>query len=865
MKKLGLALAMVGSMLMCGCSANQPLASLIQVGINPATPPNIDQGQAMQFTAGLFNDTLNKGVTWSLSGPGCSGAACGTLSNVTSSAVTYHAPTPVSGPLSVTVTATSVAAPTQNNTVTFLVMPPPSIVTTNLPVATPNQLYNATLQASGGVLPLNWSVASGSLPAGLSLNSAGVIYGMPTTGGTSNFTIKVTDSAGVALNAQQPLGITVAGILTIPPANLPTGVVGAAYSTTLTATGGVPPLSWSIYSGSLPTGLVLQQNTGVISGTPAESGTYSFILYIVDSSPIQQYFYSSTFSITISPSGPLTITSKALADATVGASYQAQLVATGGTLPLSWSVSSGTLPAGLTLSSTTGAISGTPTASAGTYSFSVTVLDSSSPQQTYTQALSITVEGSAPTCSSSGNNGVLVGQYAFSLSGYNSAGFLAVVGSFTADGSGQITAGEADTNGVLGAQNGNLIASASSYSVGPDSRGCATLATPFGTFFTRFAVGAVSAGVATQGRIIEFDNPDASAYIASGQLLQQTATAFLTPLTGTYYLKTSGWDSTTAGRVACVGLLTGSAFKFSYLQQDCNDDGTVTSTVTTSTGSTGTTLNTYTAADTNGRATGVISVVGNASDITYYWVNIGQLLMLNADASPTYSGTWTLQNVPAGNSGFNQGGFSANLAGYWSGVQPSGVGGDTSVAYVVSDGISSETTQVYRDFASTWQPASTTCNYSVVAIGRITLSGGKCGNYPPIPYLNAVDAASVLGTDSTVEVGSFEPQTAGLTNASLAGTYYVGTSEVVNQGSAAEVGTITLTSSGVLTSTIDSASTLNQTAGVAGFDTFTLNSNGTLNLASAGANVVGVAISGNKFVLIGDPTLTFPILEIGQR
>ena len=78
-------------------------------------------------------------------------------------------------------------------------------------------------------------------------------------------------------------------------------------------------------------------------------------------------------------------------------------------------------------------------------------------------------------------------------------GFLALVGSFPADGTGKITAGEADTNGVLGAQNGNLILSGSTYSVGPDNRGCATLATPFGTFFTRFAVGAVSAGVATQG------------------------------------------------------------------------------------------------------------------------------------------------------------------------------------------------------------------------------------------------------------------------------------------------------------------------------------------------------------------------------
>jgi hypothetical protein len=65
---------------------------------------------------------------------------------------------------------------------TFNVMPPPSIITTNLPTATPNYVYNTTLTATGGVQPLKWSLASGALPVGMSLNSAGTIYGTPTTG-----------------------------------------------------------------------------------------------------------------------------------------------------------------------------------------------------------------------------------------------------------------------------------------------------------------------------------------------------------------------------------------------------------------------------------------------------------------------------------------------------------------------------------------------------------------------------------------------------------------------------------------------------------------------------------------------------------
>ena len=275
------------------------------------------------------------------------------------------------------------------------------------------------------------------------------------------------------------------------------------------------------------------------------------------------------------------------------------------------------------------------------------VSDTSSPQETSTQPLSITINAAATACSSSGNNSLLVGQYAFSLRGYNGVGFLAVVGSFTADGTGNITAGEADTNGVLGAQNGNLITSASSYSVGPDNRGCATLATPFGTFFTRFALGAVSAGVATQGRIIEFDSPGASAYIAAGQILQQSSSAFLSPLTGSYALRTAGWDTpSTSGRVACVGIVTGANYKFSFLEQDCNDNGTVSNSTNTLT-STNTLVNTYTTADTNGRGTGILLVGGNISDLTFYWVSSTQLFIINSDPSPTFSGDWQQEDGAA--------------------------------------------------------------------------------------------------------------------------------------------------------------------------------------------------------------------------
>ena len=345
-------------------------------------------------------------MTWSATGPGCAGAACGTFTNVTSSSATYVAPASVSASLSVTVTATSVAQPTQSATSTFYVLPPPSIATTSLPVATPTYIYHIALQGSGGVQPLNWSLASGTLPAGMTMNSAGIIFGTPTTGGTSTFTVKVTDSSGSpggSLSKQQTFSLTVVGILSVTAGVLPTGTVGIAYSTTLPSTGGLPPLAWSIYSGSLPAGLVLQ-NAGVVSGTPTVAGTYSFQVEVVDSSPVQQNYTSTNFTITINPSGPLTIRTSALVDGTLGTPYQGQLVATGGSPPLAWTITAGALPSGLVLSPTTGAISGSPTASPGTYPFTVQVADTSSPPETSTQPLSITINATAPTCSSSGTN-----------------------------------------------------------------------------------------------------------------------------------------------------------------------------------------------------------------------------------------------------------------------------------------------------------------------------------------------------------------------------------------------------------------------------------------------------------------------------
>lgn len=154
------------------------------------------------------------------------------------------------------------------------------IATGSLPGGTTSGSYMGTLVALGGAPPYTWSIPSGSLPTGLSLNaSTGVISGTaPAAATTASFTVQVTDSAGATLPQPQAFSINIVSgtpPLQINTAFLPFYMVNpeTPYSTTLAASGGIPysgsdPYTWAITSGSLPQGLSLDSKTGTISGMP---------------------------------------------------------------------------------------------------------------------------------------------------------------------------------------------------------------------------------------------------------------------------------------------------------------------------------------------------------------------------------------------------------------------------------------------------------------------------------------------------------------------------------------------------------------------------------------------------------------------
>src|SRR5207249_844345 len=178
-----------------------------------------------------------------------------------------------------------------------------------LPSGTVGTSYSQTLAATGGTPPYAWSVISGSLPAGLTLNAtSGAISGTPTTASTSNFTAQVIDSSSG--KASKAFTLTINS--TAPPLSitttspLPSGHTCTACSQTPAATGGTSPSLCRSISGSLPAGLTLNATSGAISGTPTTASTSNFTAQVTDSASGKA---SKAFIVTInSTAPPLSIT-----------------------------------------------------------------------------------------------------------------------------------------------------------------------------------------------------------------------------------------------------------------------------------------------------------------------------------------------------------------------------------------------------------------------------------------------------------------------------------------------------------------------------------------------------------------------------
>jgi hypothetical protein len=200
-----LALALVGG----GCSNSAPP---ISVSLSPGTPTATDQGQPIKLTATVVNDRSNKGVTWTLTGPGA-------LSVPNGLSIFYNPPTGafVAGEQA-TIKATSAADRTQSASEQINVNAVPQIPFQTLANGAVGQPYSQPIVLNGGTPQFQWSVyngpiitgykVGGALPDGLQVDpTSGTVSGTPTGAGTWYFEMTVTDATG--LFSTNPLSIQI--------------------------------------------------------------------------------------------------------------------------------------------------------------------------------------------------------------------------------------------------------------------------------------------------------------------------------------------------------------------------------------------------------------------------------------------------------------------------------------------------------------------------------------------------------------------------------------------------------------------------------------------------------------------------------
>ena len=660
----------------CGGGTQPPPISVNAL----ASAQTIDESRSANITASVVNDPANKGVIWSLSGSGCAGSACGTLSNQTATSVTYTAPSTVTATLAVNVVATSVADATKSAFAPLTVVPPPSVTTTSLPGGTGGGVYKAVLQESGGVPPFSWSVMSGSLPSGITLSADGTISGTPCATGISNFTAQLADSATPPLTASTPLNISVTVVpLSISTTSLPNGVTDTIYDQAVQVAGGISPYTWSVTSGSLPSWATLDSSTGAITGIPGTTGTENFALQVAES-------------------GCAALTSPA-------------------------------------------------------------------------QALSISVVSQA-----SANDSELSGHYAFLFNGFDDAtgSQVAIVGSFTADGKGNITEGTEDENGHNGAVLN--VPLTGTYNISSDNQGALTILTATGTKTYSLVLNSISGGVAHKARFVEFDDTTGTnGQRGSGLLRLQDPSAFsLGSIKGPYAFGLSG-QNPAGNREAIVGAFnTDGTGMITSGVADQNVAGAATNPSLTGT---------YTApSSSDGRASIRLSPSGASSlNLAAYVVSAGEFLGMTTDmisSNGLVSGTILSQTSAS----FDSSAFDAPAVYYQLGVDATATS-YAELGLMTADGKGGLTINTDLSTLNANLGETATANYAVLSTGRVTITivtaSSDLISSAKVLYLVDKNQAFFLDTGTSVGLGFVEPQAAapsgGFANSSFSGTFSAAT------------------------------------------------------------------------------------------
>jgi len=366
----------------------------------------------------------------------------------------------------------------------------------------------------------------------------------------------------------------------------------------------------------------------------------------------------------------------------------------------------------------------------------------------------------------------LSGNYAFSFDGIRGnasvASVFAAVGRFTADGAGNLTNGELDTNGVGVGSTLTAQSFTGTYSIGADQRGVMTFTGPGGSL--KFAFAMLASGNA---HIIEFGATGGSGTIGSGTVEKADASAFSTArITGDYAFGAAGFDNA-KNRAAIEGRFTSNGTgTLSNAAGDVNAYGTdypmtfsaANYTVSNAATGRGTMHFTFTF----GGAPGSLN-------FAVYVVNAGKVFAMENDAvttaTPLLNGAVVQQQTPTG--GFTNSSLDGNMVIALTGLSACGSGTEVPKAVVgllTANGAGALSLTYDENYCRA--PNSVTGaagTYSVAANGRATIA---IGGYRLVAYLMKANQVFLFVSDANVLFGPGEPQTASsFTNGTLKGSY----------------------------------------------------------------------------------------------
>lgn len=499
-----------------------------------------------------------------------------------------------------------------------------------------------------------------------------------------------------------------------------------------------------------------------------------------------------------------------------------------------------------------------------------------SPARSDTDAF-IIFDGSA-ACGTGGNEGALNGQYAIMLQGWSGTGGgspspILYAASFAADGTGKITGGQDQFNPYLSfmAYSGaGVLPSGSSYSVGPDNRGCLTLTDQFeNTFTLRFSLGGITGGIASRGDIIYFNEQSATPQRASGILRRQDPTAFsLSALASNYAFGADGWDNSSGSlnHFAAAGSFAQSGGTASSLSLDSNDGGKMLTT-----GGTMQSFNFMTMQPIStgtGVASASLNLPGTLSSVAaeVYVINSSEFFLVSLILSPDgpeFSGI-----AIATPSSFSASSVSPNYILRFSGSSSGGPSVSIGLASLSSpsspaiSGSVSGTMDQYAGGAATSQ--SFVGTYAVAEFaGRLSITATDASTSPICYLTNPLDNVSAfcISTDSSASFGIFDTQPAATySSSSLAGKFFFGSGEP-GDNTVPDLSGVASISSGSLQGVQDISAQSGLSLANPFNATLSINADGSGNL---GANTVAVT-NGTVLYLIDETGKLPPVVQVFEQ